>query len=87
MSKKNPRVIQSYRDVTWYIVFDHPRLADFVWLGERWYSNFGGGVGLVKLREPELFPSKEAAEAAARLRAIPSAIEDKGWKDFICGWD
>lgn len=84
-TRKNPRALNSYDG--WILQFDHPRKADFVWLGERWYSNFGGGVGLVKMRAPQTFPTKEAAETAAREVAIPNAIEDKGWKDYILGWD
>ena len=85
--KQNPRVFKEFYGERFYIHFDHPHKADFIWLGERWYSNFGGGVGLVKMREPQYFNTREEAEKAAREVAIPYAIDEKGWKDYIVGWE
>lgn len=68
----------------WYISFQHPMFADFVWTGTRLYSNFGGGVGLIKMRDPEFFASEMEAKTAITNKVIPWIKKNKpGWIQYI----
>jgi len=70
----------------WAIGFDHPRKADYTWVEPgRFYSNFGGGVGLSKMRDPVVFKTEGEAKKAVIEKVIPW-MRDEGWLDMARGW-
>ncbi len=86
MSNPNNPRISRYHE-TWFIVFQHDRLADFIWTGSRLYSNFGGAVGMVKMKDPEDFATKELAQEALITQVIPWIKENKPhWMEMVRGW-
>lgn len=83
----NPRICYSRYSGGWFVEFYHARLADFVWTGSRLYSNFGGGVGMVKMKDPEYFETQELAQEALTTQVIPWMKENKpSWMEMVRGW-
>jgi hypothetical protein len=90
MTKCNPSVQES-RDGGFRVYFSHPTRGSYVWCGVEsvpaWYSHFGGGVGMVRMRDGELYPTREAAEKAVREEILPWTLEFRSWEDYIRGWE
>lgn len=85
MSETNPKICKSrYDDEGFYIFFFHPKKADFRWIGHRFHSEFGGGVGLAKFINPEMYATKEEAEEALKIKVMPWIEESKpSWLDYV----
>lgn len=84
-AKRNPKVFRT-REGDFYLQFYHPQKADYIWTGDKWYSNFGGGVGLTKIKDPKMFASERDAEEEAEKKAIPDLRWRPGWEDWVVGW-
>lgn len=80
-SKMNPRVLK-YPEGGFFLFFMHPRRADHIWTGTRWYSNFG----FAKQKDPEIFSSEQAALEEAEKKAVPALLEN-GWEEYVSGWE
>lgn len=84
MPKQNPIVYES-KGEGFYVQYNHPRLADFIWIGTRFHSNFGGGVGFSKMRDPKFYVSRAEAEQDVKQTVIPFMQTEKPSWD-ITGW-
>ena len=77
--KQNPRPAKTFDE--WYILFDHPRLADYQW------TALGGLKPGYKMRKLQTFKTPAEAERVIVTKVLDHILDYKtDFGEFITGW-